>query len=882
MEFNKERYLAEYMRPRSKVRELSDDDLIERYALTLPAADPEIAAQIRAVRSYWHSMQPGTREGKLAKLCRTADEALKKQHGDDMLTEKWWAKCQAEASKAVQARVEEMAALLHDAYGQFGAVTSEVVDDYATKLGLRPTDGLRAAEQAGLRVVDGVELPETSPIPSVNFAKLSEQLVGSGARTVPNLVHPDTGPFRLLKRFTSLKDPSLRLDGVAVLEQINQASKLGTSAADTDRRGALQQLKSALDKGVDLDRLALYHLISLVAERSSLGPAAVRGELEKYGLDKQDAAVVALLVVAQGSGGPLGFNRVQTLLAEGRLNEADEAARQLPDALPRKAEAIALVEKTRADLKDLLAQAEQARVAQDEVRAMALVRKAAAISADDAEQAMTAIPLTPPGDLRLVPEGNMVRAVWQPGAEHPEGTTYVVSRSLRRAPLTPGDGQELSRKTDTRFDDPLPQVAQPVYYSMFAMSAGRPVSRPASASITLLPPVGNLTSDVGPDSVTLSWSAHPAAERVEVVRADPGTPPVPIPVTGNSCQLTGLPPGRALHFQVTAVYRGLDGREMRSPTLPVNATPRSKARPVMQLRARPVQEDAELRVRVTWPVVDNSEVRIVRSSSQAPWSPGTWLSPDDVARFGTEVTGPRKIARGEVTLEAELPVGVHHLVALSTGGTGTVTGASTSVGVTAPVKGLRVTEFSDHAVLAWEWPSTAKMAEVTWQCEDDGEADVIVVGEAEYRAAGGVRVPLRGSAIGVEVRALIHVNRQRFAAPPVSTTISAAAETVVRYEVHGAGVMRLGGRSKRITFVSDEACSGVKVRVVASPGAVQPLSADRGVPLLDTRLDLAAGVPVSHAVSVPKGVTRPFWVRAFVVGGFARLVDPPPNQLKEG
>jgi len=45
-------------------------------------------------------------------------------------------------------------------------------------------------------------------------------------------------------------------------------------------------------------------------------------------------------------------------------------------------------------------------------------------------------------------------------------------------------------------------------------------------------------------------------------------------------------------------------------------------------------------------------------------------------------------------------------------------------------------------------------------------------------------------------------------------------------------------------------------------------------------LDLAPGVPVEHKVNIPK-LSKPYWVRCFIIGGPGRLIDPPYKDLKE-
>jgi hypothetical protein len=69
--------------------------------------------------------------------------------------------------------------------------------------------------------------------------------------------------------------------------------------------------------------------------------------------------------------------------------------------------------------------------------------------------------------------------------------------------------------------------------------------------------------------------------------------------------------------------------------------------------------------------------------------------------------------------------------------------------------------------------------------------------------------------------------------------------------------------------------------MVALPGRVMPARAEGGFVLLDTTLTLRPGVPAEHHVTVPRPVKRPYWVRCFVVGGGATLVDPPISSLKE-
>ena len=53
MQFDEARYVQDFIKKLRGARTLPDD-LLVRYAITLPATDAEIAAQVNAVRAYWN------------------------------------------------------------------------------------------------------------------------------------------------------------------------------------------------------------------------------------------------------------------------------------------------------------------------------------------------------------------------------------------------------------------------------------------------------------------------------------------------------------------------------------------------------------------------------------------------------------------------------------------------------------------------------------------------------------------------------------------------------------------------------------------------------------------------------------------------------------
>jgi hypothetical protein len=878
MPFDEARYVQEFMKGLRGAHTLPDD-LLARYAITLPAADAEVAARVAAVRKYWNKAATGqTHTAQAAKMCRAEDERLRAQHGAAMDTQRWWKERQAELSTAAHASIETLAEELRQAYGQLGVVTAGRADILADKLNLTHADAVQAAGLASLKIVDKVALPESAPIAA--FPALLTSISQSGVASVPELVHPGTGPFRLLDRYACLADPNKRLDVMAVDAQSAEAAKRGVSVTDNACREALKILRRALAEGVDLRDVALFHLMAIADKHSQWSANIAAAALEKAGLAHDDAAVLAVVLHDRSlATAALGVDKVRELVTSGQLNEASQIAASLKADSDGRAEAMAIVTEARQRLTALLDRATQALAIPDESAAAAALREAAVISAEDADAALAGVPLAPPADLRLVGDAALVKLFWRPASGHDDATTYEVRRAEERAPAAPGDGAMVYRGTAQTCADEHAPVARVVHYAVFAISGGRPGSRPATAAVTLLPPVSQLRADVGESDLSVHWSAHPHAQAVVVTRRADGGRREPVPVRGSECHLTGLPEGEVQHLEVTAVYRGLDGAELRSPVAQINARPQSAAKPIPKLRARTIDVSGAIRLRVSWTPVDKSEVRIMRSDSPPPWTAGTWVTPEQMTQYGQEVTGRRVQARTEVAIEADVPVGVHHLVPFSIGGTGIVVGSPTSAGVTEPVRHLVATPFATHATVSWQWPPTAQLAEVCWELDEN--ADCFVIGQAQYRSEGGARVPLGRGPCRVEVRALIMADGASFTSPPVRAVINSAVDVSVHYTVSSPVLGPFGGRAKKVTFTSDEGCASVRVRMVATPGRVMPSGPDGGFVLLDTTLDLAAGAAVEHQVSVPRSVKRPYWVRCFVTGGKARLIDPPVSSLKE-
>src|SRR5258708_37742813 len=171
MAFDEKAYEA-FLPPYSRRNSIPEDRL-ERYAITLPATDAEIAAQLKAVRAYWNKKMVGqTRLARTAKSCKTEDDELAKDPGS--ATAAWWAARQRERDHAARQQIDDLAGLLTADHAALGVVTAAAVERAAASMGLTMAQAEQAARQAGLAVIPAnVTLPDAPPLPAPVFGQLS-------------------------------------------------------------------------------------------------------------------------------------------------------------------------------------------------------------------------------------------------------------------------------------------------------------------------------------------------------------------------------------------------------------------------------------------------------------------------------------------------------------------------------------------------------------------------------------------------------------------------------------------------------------------------------------------------------------------------------------
>jgi hypothetical protein len=415
-----------------------------------------------------------------------------------------------------------------------------------------------------------------------------------------------------------------------------------------------------------------------------------------------------------------------------------------------------------------------------------------------------------------------------------------------------------------------------VHYAVFAAVEGGRWSRPAAASVRVVPPVVDVRVEGGAGFVSGRWSAHPDAVAVEVVRTDPegGAEPVEVQRTRAFHDESAVDGTRYL-YSLVAVYPPVGGVVPRAEPVVVPGATRPEARPVRALTAAQAP-GGEPAVRLSWRQRPGTEVVLRRGGSPCPWEYGAAVPLAELRGWGSVLDGPLTVRGDAMTLVAPVPPGRSHLVPFTLGSAVAIRGQDAVVDIADPVRRVRARRFGDEVLVTWLWPDAVSAADVTW----DGGARRITL--QQYRADGGCRLPDAPGLRRVRVKAVVLGGLDdESSAPEVAVDVDERPPRLA-YELRRRGNRLVGGVRCTVTLSGAEPVPEVTVVLVGSPGAVMPLSAAGGIELLRSPVDVRPGEPVAlPEITLPAGLRKPYWLRCFLVEpAKAVLVDPPVDQLK--
>lgn len=583
--FDPKEYEQRVVRPlRGRTGRLPDD-LVTRYAVELEFSDEDLAARLTQVRAHWNkavsSVSKSSFLRRVYQALLSADEELRREHGDDMLRISWWREHERSRAGARKQRTDELVAMLREEFGDLGLITAGQLEAIRESFGrLGPEDVDRALETAGVRQSTPVALPRASGLGRTLYRRLHDLLAETGvAAGIPELLHGELRDLRLLDEFASTPERSAGLTGAAVRQAIDRENRRdGNRAA----REALGILDTAVHRdGVDLRELALFHLLDGVRRHhDNRAPTSVLlRELRACQLDETEArnVVVSVLDEDRGDGAepPDGLSAVHRQLADGLLREAERTAATIADP-EQSSSARTSVQQQASRVRELREGARRALVADNEAEARKQLAEAARLAADDEEleAELGRIPPPPVLEVAATPDGSGARVSWRAPAEHGEGTRYRLVRRKDRAPSDSDDGDVVAEDTATVVLDAEPSAAIRLRYAVFAASRGGFWSRPAQTECEVLPPVHDVRLRSRAGVVEASWKVPSDVVAVDVRRLDGAVDDGPVGTVGlTSFRDVRAESDRSCSYVLRARYRREDGSEASSVPVRVESAP---------------------------------------------------------------------------------------------------------------------------------------------------------------------------------------------------------------------------------------------------------------------------------------------------------------------
>ncbi|WP_412542645.1 hypothetical protein R8Z50_09195 [Longispora sp. K20-0274] len=886
MPFDPVGYERDVLKPLRKLLGALPGDLVARYAVEPGMDAAQLERHLRAVRALWNRKQANgqTSLGRVCQQLISADEELKRTAGARMTDPAWWREQARGYEGRLKPQYEQLVRDLRASYGGGGRVTRAQLDLIAgTRAELGADRVARAAREAGLTVVDGVELPTEPGLDRTAWADLREQLRTAQAPTVVHLLHPNLGrPFALVRRFDVAGMPALRLDASTLSARVQEAERTADSPAVRARKAALAILRTGADRGLDLRTLALFHLVELVRTMRDAGmpEALLVTEATGLGLTKDDAGLlVASLPPGRGGAAARPADRVREHLAAGELAAARSALAGLPAADPEHAAVSAQVAAAADRLATLLREAQAAATAGRDGDAERLLREAATIDAADGTLAtqLRRLPVAAALDVTASVAGGTVRLAWRAPLSGATDLRYRVLRAEGRVPAHERDGVVVADTAAARAED-TPPVARRVRYAVFVTAPDRAWSRAAgTGEVELLPPVVDVLLLGHADHVVGSWQAHPGAARVRVTRTvgRPQGTGTAVESAGSSFTDTDVTEGVEHFYALTAIYRAADGTERHAPTVVGSVVPRGAATAVEDLAAVPVTVAGRPLLRLSWS--GDGEVVVRRADTAPGWPVGQTIEINTMRGYGWPVPGHRRLVDGGSVLDTDAPSGHFVYVPFAVGGTGAVVGRPVTIGLSTPVRGLRARRSGDRVVLSWEWPDEVGLAEVTWTTPDGTETRQ--VSRAQY--ADGCAFPVGAGGGTAEVRGVSVGSHGRAVSLPVTATVGGLPARVGYTIGRRPGLRHRLSRQRIVTVSADRPCAGLELVVVLAPGIVMPSTAAHGTELARWTGDLTPGAPATFELELPASARAPYWLRCFVTRpADVVAVDPPINELK--
>lgn len=483
-------------------------------------------------------------------------------------------------------------------------------------------------------------------------------------------------------------------------------------------------------------------------------------------------------------------------------------------------------------------------VATDPKAARGFFRQGLAQVADLAEalDELRRCPPDHPTDLVAEFEAGRVRLRWAPPA--PDGlgpVSFVVVRKAGGPVLHLADGSRIAEVSATEYEDRDVVAGETVGYAVVSKrGAVESIAATSATPLLLLASVADVRVEAGDREVSIAWTVPEQAADVWVVRKVGSAPTGPpdgdrVEALRDRLHDRGLENDRVYHYGLFATYATAEGPRRAARGVFVSAQPHP---PTQILAAPTLSQDPDGRVRLDWIEPSRGMVRILRTPSPLPHTPGHRLRASEAEGLGghwLEANGPER------AYDAEPPASglCHYTPLLATAGMLTV-GHGVVYSCVPDPSDLRANRIGHGRVLMrWRWSPQGTQSWIIARAgappigPHDPKALRTVVHEAEYSRLGHYTLNLPLHQEGpwhIRVYSTAQVAGETLTSPGLDLTARIVVpgphpEVTVSYDFRRPS---FPGRPWSLTFRTEPAGAEIPPTALVTHPRTVPLSVDDG------------------------------------------------------
>jgi hypothetical protein len=494
--------------------------------------------------------------------------------------------------------------------------------------------------------------------------------------------------------------------------------------------------------------------------------------------------------------------QLRQLIDQRHLFAARQALLALPESLPNRAA-------YQRDIEDGIRQAQAAyqRIFQQNLSSdqkIDLCMQALRLCADyaDPRSLLATMPPEPPTNLQVSPGERIVSLRWSPSTS--ANARYAVVRKIGGQPVSAKDGKQLAIVPGQVYDDSAPEIGAPLFYAIFADREGivSPRGAVAARPVLLTSDVANLTHRINDGSVELSWAVPPNTRNIIIMRKEGAPPNSPTDGTRlQPLQMTqlvdrNLQNGHRYFYTLYVEFTNLDGSQVYSKGVTIEATPERPPEPVSQLQINMTQTQAGYQVDLAWPPPPKGDVVILKTPQPTRLALGDVIPAASLQQHGQVLQGRQNTLSdlwAGTGIAFYLPVVIFQNMAYI--------GQTHRWVCVEDVTNLKEQNLGQALRLTWNWPTNCQAVLVLsdtngWPSQQSATARKIQVSRAEYERLGYYDLKLSSSQdCYLIVAALVTHGNEIITGAGARRQIHLASKVTLRYEVKTSGGM-FGGKQR--------------------------------------------------------------------------------------